>query len=232
MTDPAHQVVLGSSGFGKTSFTRMLVEPAPRLLVLDHSEDSIWDSVGSTFRSPRRAMRFYLDHAADDFRAVLRFQDPDAYLPFMGAVHELHQEHDLEPVVVVMEEATEWSESWDVPEELERLITRGRKHGVIVVNVVQESTQIHRTIRRNSFVTIIFWHRELPGDLKELLTPEQQHQVKQLEPLDPHTEPERGVHYVVSPARVNPYRRLLEATTATQEELPPDYTPPRLDPTD
>lgn len=224
---PSHLLIVGGTGSGKTSLARILVDPLPRLLVFDSSEDTIWNTVATPFTDPGRAMDFVFDHAERDYQAVLRFRREETYLPVLGALYELHRDHDLPPLVVVMEEASVWSETRDIPGELEAVATRGRKHGLVLVSIAQETTQLNPTIRRQAFLTVTLRQHTLPTDLKSQLTSSEERQVRQLATVDPYTVPRAGEHFVTIPPGTDPYRHLLLAAADRDAELPADYRPPR-----
>lgn len=223
----SHLLLLGQTGSGKTSLARILVDPVPRLVVFDQSRDGIWDTIGGAFHEPGRAVDFLYDHAEDDFQAVFRFRKAETYLPILGALYELHAARDLPPLVVVLEESTVWSETHEIPPELEAVATRGRREGLVLVSIAQETTQLNPTVRRQAFLQVALRHSGMPTDLRQQLTREDRERVKQLETVTPYTTPRYGDHFLTVPPDVDPYRHLLEAVGQSSESLPADYRPPR-----
>lgn len=222
-----HLIILGKTGFGKTSMARMVAAVCPRLLVLDFDNDPIWNSIGTTIRSPTQAAQFFMDHWRDDFQVVLRFQEIADYYTYLQGVYYLQDKEDLGPLAIIMEEAGLFSGSYNIQEELENVIVRGRRKNISVVSIAQETTQINPTVRGQAATMVFFRMGRFSSDLKEQLNPEEMRTMQRLEALDPMTRPEYGRHYVTVPPNENPIRRMADTMLHDGDpELPPDYQPP------
>lgn len=224
-----HLALVGASGSGKSSFALQLAWDAPRLFVFDLSQDELWDGLpGGTFRSAREAMDLYVDHRTRPFQATVRLSEGESYMPILGLLQEVQEnEPHLPPIVVVMEEATSYSNTHELPEPLEAAVTRGRRAGLVVVTVIQEDSQIHPTVRREA-VKVVFRHTEPTALLRELVPDRtRRSEIMELRTLTPFDVPEGGTHFVTIPRHVDPvdhFRHL--ARHRPDQRLPDDYAPP------
>jgi hypothetical protein len=223
---PRHLLLLGGTGFGKTSLARMLAAGAPRVLVFDHEEDVTWQGLGSTFRDPQLALQLLMDHPRDDWQAVLRMPTVAHDLVMLEALMEVTTERRLPPILVVMEEATLFSGAQSgMPDQVEAVVTRGRKRGLVLLHIAQETTQLATSVRRQSYLTVTMGQGEpFPAEVRRMFG----EGPLELEPLDPWTVPEYGRHYLTAPADQDPFTHLRAAIQADPPRpLGADYRPPR-----
>lgn len=222
-----HLVLLGKTGYGKTSLARILAGVCPRLLVFDLDNDAIWDSIKYTTDDATKAAEFFARNRSGNFQATLRFQNPETYYTYLQGIYHYQEAEDLPPLCIIIEESGLFSSSYDIKQELEDVIARGRRKKISVVSIAQEDTQINPTVRRQSATMVFVRTTNFSANLRQELTPEEQSQIKRLKALDPYTRPEYGTHYLTVPARENPVVRLAQAMLFTGDPtLPDDYEPP------
>jgi len=197
-----HLLVTGQTRSGKTVLTRRLVRLAPRVVALDPQGDYVGEGdVYTDFRSSSLAwLRAY-----DCERYRIVYSPPEgggagpAFRAWLRLLYRVQSERGGPPVVVIMEEASIYSDAGSVPEELDWAIRAGLKSGLVVVSVVQTDVDIGKSIRRNAALQVYLRQLAPSTDTRRTLRRSDLSRLPDLETLTPDQEPREGVHYVTYP---------------------------------
>lgn len=211
----AHYLVVGTSGSGKTSIARQLLQLTPRAVVVDPQGDYGADPGVETFPTFAAWSAAFLErHESDAWRL--------AYSPKVGPAADggfravmaltyrarmmLRDRDGCEPapVGVFLEEASIYSDANSAPAELDWLVRAGRKAGISTVNVVQADVDIAKTVRRNMTATIAFRSHRPGTELRRSFDPSELAGLDTL--FGPGGPAVEGTHYLVDPPGVDPYQ--------------------------
>lgn len=196
----ANLLVGGQTGGGKTTLSRALFDNyTARGIALDimgHEYDG--DLYAYDYEE---AKNFLVARRKGPFKLVLRTSKPASYAILKLAAY-IQEKEPHGPLVVVMEEATEHSTTWDIKGIVHKLYTRGRHWRISTITVVQQDTDINRITKHSSAAIAAFkqnyasdnWLRFFKWDDLQALVPLSE---------DTYTpEPVQGRHFSVHPAMI------------------------------
>lgn len=210
-------LVCGQTGTGKTVRVRSLVmsRPAPRTLVLDRMGEDYPEipevkgarEFGETYKELRQRDRWMIRQTAWEIPHHL------ATLEIVARLKREESRH--RPLLVVMEEASFFSSTGDVPDPVSTIITKGRHWGISVVSVAQRTAQVHPQVQ-DSASTLVFFRTRKPGGWVRQILPAPDG-LAQLSPFtseeyEAGKTPELGVHYVTDPPEADLEERVRKAT--------------------
>ena len=125
--------IIGTTGYGKTTFAKALVRDCKRLVVFDPQDDFDLFPVENL---PDFVHVLY----NPDFRIASRLDDTDEYL---FAFKALNYFRDID---IIVDEANIWSNAYKNPPEFDQLIFRGRRRGLNLIWTSQRPGMVSRNL--------------------------------------------------------------------------------------
>lgn len=193
-------LIAGATGSGKSTLTRELINLSARVIVLDPMDEYEGEMVALDFDE---AGRYFIDRRWKPFSLVLRMGQEEQYAMLELAFHtQLVEAHG--PLVVVMEEATEHSSTWDMEDTPHKLYVKGRHARISSITVVQQDTDINRITKHSAAAVIAFQQNYLSTTWERFFKWEE---VQNLVSLSedygkPHKVPVQGHHFIVRPQQI------------------------------
>ena len=198
-----HTLIVGRSGAGKTALVRALIPLTARAIVLDREIE--YDGIEGAIYSEnfRDAAGAFLDLRARPFVIVFRPDLESDYTRLLQLAEHVQAIEPHGPLVVFMEEATAYSDTWSIDDTFRDLYNLGRKRRISLCSTVQVDTDVHRVTRYNSNLIVTLAQNQLTGPLANKFRASE---VQSLVALDSETrrvELQQGRHFLVYPPGVD-----------------------------
>jgi hypothetical protein len=179
-------LVLGQTGTGKSTLTKIIRKKFHRVITLDPMEEY----EGQVMNSYDEFIDFFLNEPPRSFNLVLRFTSEEEILFTFRSVWE------IQDVLFVAEEIEQYLDPRDPDEDFDRLISFGRHHNIHLLGISRRFVEISTKFRAQC--TSIFTFKQfLKRDLDALedmgFDPEQ---VKALENVKYPNPPINGTNFL------------------------------------
>lgn len=202
-----HTLIIGRTGTGKTVLAKALIKLAARVVVLDRK----WEYDGShVCYSFEEFADVLLVVRARDFCIVLRASDENDWDRAMELARYVQQSEPHGPLVIVLEEASNYGTANSVAETVRQLYNAGRHERISMLAVVQVDTDFHRTARHGSELIVTMYSHKLSGDMLTMFEPEMTRRLVSLGVEFTHW-PVQGRHFLVYPDTADLYARFSDA---------------------
>lgn len=207
-------LVLGQTGSGKTTFVKEKLLPrAPRYVIFDKFLD--YSDCGEVFESFDEATNYIREYLEHDFRVVFQGENDTAYHALFHFMLKAQKWYDLPPVLLVLEEASEYSDSYSVYPEIEYAYKYARRWGIYMIAISQRDVQIHPVMRDNSQAYVIFSQKKISADYRPIFG-ERLNELPHLSPIGPPDwEPREDENYIVHPKGMDVGAELESVLTET-----------------
>lgn len=191
-------LVLGQTGSGKTTFVRSEILPrSPRYVIFDKFKD--YSDAGEVFEDFEEITDYMLEYLEHDFRVVFQGESDDAYHALFHFILHAQKWYDLPPLLVVLEEASEYASSYNVLPEIEYAYKYARRYGIYICAVSQRDVLIHPVMRDNSQAFVVFAQQKISGDYRPIFG-ERLNRLPHLKPISgPDWKPKPGENFIVHP---------------------------------
>lgn len=215
-----HTLVAGRTGSGKTLLAKALILLTARAVVFDRLHEYNLPRAFVAY-SLQEAVNHFLTNRAGFLRLVCRFEEPEDYLQLLELVEHTQRVEPLGPIVVLLEEASQYSETHVIDERIRRVYNAGRHLRISLLTVIQVDTDIHRVTRRNSQVIVSCAQNGLSVDMQRYFN---WYEVEAITPLSaqgvaarlPRTSagepmPVQDFNYLVYPDHIDLYETWWQA---------------------
>lgn len=200
-----HTLIVGRTGSGKTTLARALIELTARAVIFDRKHEynvpkgqiveSLPDAVAALFKAQGGFLRL-----------VFRPRDPDDYMALLQVVMDYQEENAglFGPIVVVMEEASAYSETHSIHPTIRTAYNQGRHISLSLMTVIQIDTDIHRVTRGNSEVIVSMAQNRMSADMQRYFRWEE---IANLQTLRERYvfPPKQGTHFITYPPEMDLY---------------------------
>lgn len=197
-------LIVGQIGSGKSTLTRKLIELAPRVVILDPeweygSEADV--KAGNVFRDYRAAIQHFVQHRKSErFRLIFQFDEQSQALGLVQLIKHAQKVEELPPLALVLEEASEYSDTYHICPEIADLYRKGRHWRINTVSVIQVDSDINRVVRSQSQIVVSMFQTKLSSDFQRFFT---QQEIMKLQTLTPGTVPKQDLHFKVIPRGID-----------------------------
>lgn len=200
-----HTLIVGRTGSGKTAVARALIRRSARAIVLDREHEYDIDGADTAY-SFAEAADILLERRHGEFVLVFRPDLEGDYIRMLLLASHVQSTEPHGPLVIVIEEASHYSDTYNVEGIVRELYNAGRRRRITMVSVIQVDTDIHRVSRRNSRIIVSMAQNWLTGEMQSKFDLET---VQQLRPLELERqwipEPVQNVHFAVYPPAIDLY---------------------------
>lgn len=154
--------ILGMKGSGKSTLTREVILENPRVLILDAMGE--YDDL--------QGVRVY-QNGEEGARALVASKDSPRFLIDVLTLHGeetlavLAVAFEVPNLLIVLEEASLYTDPHTLPDEIARIVRYGRKREISLVVVARRPSEIHRELTAQSDLLVTFRQSE-PIDLQYL----------------------------------------------------------------
>lgn len=204
-----HTLIVGRTGSGKTTLARALVRMAARVVVLDRkmeydTRESIACYSFAEFADTFMSLRF--GAFCISFRPSLESD----YGRAMTLVRAVQRSEPHGPLVLTLEEASNYGNQSGVDENVRQLYNAGRHERISMLSIVQVDTDFHRVARYGSEIVCTFYQHKLSGDMQSMFKLDDVMQLTSLK--HDYTEwPEQGRHFLTYPDDIDLYEQWADA---------------------
>jgi type II secretory ATPase GspE/PulE/Tfp pilus assembly ATPase PilB-like protein len=198
-------LVIGSPGSGKSVLAKALLARVPRSVVFDPMAEyfPVKETTAQLItNSADEAIGFLADCYDEDFSLVYRtdgYATVEEYDLICQMIERMQQEPAAGPLALAMEEASTFSTTTTIGDQIRRIHNMGRKWGISVLSIIQVDTDAHRILRANAHVVVAMRQMKLSTDMRRLF---RQQDVTKLEGMDQGgyvPVPIEGRHYLLAP---------------------------------
>lgn len=180
-----------------------------RVIVLDRKLE--YDPPGALYAySMREFADLFMAHRWEPFALVFRPRMESDYGRAMELARSVQQSEPHGPLVIVLEEASNYGSASGVDETVRQLYNAGRHERISMLAVIQVDTDFHRVARYGSEVIVTFRQHKLSADMQSMFALEQVAALRTLKEDFTH-EPEQGVHFLTYPSDVDLYETWIDA---------------------
>lgn len=219
--------VTGQTGSGKTTLAHYLLARTPRFVILDPEATY---RVGDPYESFADLIDVYseaLKTNAPTFGFRYTGSSEAGYRALMHWIYETQAMATRPAVALVVEEASLFSDSKNIPTELDWLLRAGRKHRINVLSIAQSDVDVNPVIRRQSKGMVAMRQIAVSSEFRRFFTPEKLERLQGLTDLTPGTVPVEGTHYLMYPDTLDLVAEWTAAVGMTGDEFndpPPEIT--------
>jgi hypothetical protein len=194
--------IVGMKGSGKSTFTKTLIAPTPRAIIIDRLfeyED------GEIYTSYENAIQRLGALWRQDFRIIVRFRKDWHYREYFRYLAELSDRAPARPVGLVVEEADFFMKPQFIEPNLSYLFRYGRHFKISLISIARGETDLHRDAIQNADSFVVLRCNRFSKEMRERFDDEQLQVIRKLDTLTPGMSPVKGKHYMTYPDSVDPF---------------------------
>lgn len=193
-------LVAGATGSGKSTLVKELKRLSARVVTLDSMDEYEDGYIAIDYDD---AARYLVDNRWGKFDLILRMGQEEQYA-VLELLYYAQRTEPHGPAVVIMEEATEHSDTWNIEGTPHKLYVKGRHARISSITIVQQDTDINRITKHSTAALVAFrqnylsktWERYFKWDQVQALTMLDEDYGK------PYTIPEQDHHFLVHPNQI------------------------------